>query len=171
MINKLIVSGIDDATRDYFLIANGITDRLSLVGEDCISDMEGALREGMNSKIICVDAISDTDSIKDILHIRPNTKPPTKEFVEEIISYFDSLIEETRPVHLLVHCYTGISRSTAAALVALYRMYGDEKKALIELLKVRPASYPNKLIIKYADEIMGSKLAELLVKERIWNVK
>lgn len=58
--------------------------------------------------------------------------------------------------HLLIHCHAGISRSTAtAAIFMAQRNPGREDEAFAALDLVRPRAWPNSLIIRYADEILG----------------
>jgi len=57
---------------------------------------------------------------------------------------------------LLVHCYTGISRSTAVALVALnLKTRGSELEVALALRAAAPHASPNRLIISLADRILG----------------
>lgn len=79
---------------------------------------------------------------------------PTVEHVKEIIEYGLSLPEDSS---LLVHCEAGVSRSTAASLVIMVAREGVEAiPSCIEVLKwIRPQSCPNRLIINYADQLLG----------------
>ena len=52
---------------------------------------------------------------------------------------------------ILVHCWAGKSRSTAAALVILYDKLRDYQKARETLLRIRPQAAPNRLICRLAD--------------------
>lgn len=56
---------------------------------------------------------------------------------------------------LLVHCYAGISRSTAAALIAHVIKKGDPESAAIALRKAAPHARPNTLMVALADDILG----------------
>ena len=56
---------------------------------------------------------------------------------------------------VLIHCWAGISRSTAAAyLLACLHMTADEAMELV--MTLRPSAMPNRLIIKFADRILGA---------------
>jgi predicted protein tyrosine phosphatase len=56
---------------------------------------------------------------------------------------------------LLTHCYAGVSRSTAAALIAATMKTGDAHWSAIRLRAAAPHAYPNRRIIALADDILG----------------
>jgi predicted protein tyrosine phosphatase len=57
---------------------------------------------------------------------------------------------------LLVHCYAGVSRSTAAALTALVaKAPGREMEAARALRAAAPHAQPNRRMIALADEFLG----------------
>ena len=61
------------------------------------------------------------------------------------------------PSPLLVHCFVGASRSTAAAYAILcqYHGAGEEENCMQELLRIRPYAAPNSLIVDIADEVLN----------------
>jgi predicted protein tyrosine phosphatase len=73
---------------------------------------------------------------------------PNQHTIEQIL-YFSSLLTEEDDI--LVHCWAGKSRSTAAALVILYDKLRDYRKARETLLRIRPQAAPNRLICRLAD--------------------
>jgi predicted protein tyrosine phosphatase len=57
---------------------------------------------------------------------------------------------------LLIHCVAGISRSTAAALIALaVHMPGHEREAALRLRQAAPHANPNGRLIVLADALLG----------------
>ena len=59
---------------------------------------------------------------------------------------------------ILIHCYAGVSRSTALAYAILIDQHGavgDEPAMLERLLALRPQACPNRLVVRYADELLG----------------
>jgi predicted protein tyrosine phosphatase len=57
---------------------------------------------------------------------------------------------------LLVHCFAGISRSTAAAYaIVCQRNPGREEQVARALRTAGPHAYPNRRIVALADEILG----------------
>ncbi len=59
-----------------------------------------------------------------------------------------------------IHCWQGISRSTAVALGILYSLYRDEERASDLLVATRRQAMPNKRLVQYFDRIFGSDLAD-----------
>lgn len=57
----------------------------------------------------------------------------------------------------LVHCYAGISRSTATALIASYVKTGDAERSALDLRAAAPHAAPNRLIIALADDLLGCR--------------
>jgi len=59
---------------------------------------------------------------------------------------------------LLVHCHAGMSRSPAIALAILLDWLGKgrEEEAVRELLKIERLCTPNWLVVKIADQLLGS---------------
>lgn len=58
---------------------------------------------------------------------------------------------------VVVHCWAGISRSTAAALIALCALNPDVPEQLIavQLREASPTACPNRLLIRLADAALG----------------
>jgi len=58
-----------------------------------------------------------------------------------------------------VHCWAGISRSTAAAYTALCAINPEASEALIatRLREASPTAYPNRLMIRLADAALGRR--------------
>lgn len=58
---------------------------------------------------------------------------------------------------MLIHCWAGISRSTAAAYTALclFRPQADEEELAFELRRASPSATPNRLIVSLTDNILG----------------
>ena len=83
---------------------------------------------------------------------------PSKQHVRQILRVGASCLEAsaTARVHLLVHCFAGISRSTAAAYVITAQAIGVEhaSEALAFVLRSRPEAYPNQLIVRHADRLL-----------------
>ena len=79
---------------------------------------------------------------------------PTRAHVEGLIAF----LEDNRDASLLVHCYAGVSRSTAAALIAMVLdSPGREREAARVLRAAAAYAQPNRLIIRHADDILGRK--------------
>ncbi len=87
---------------------------------------------------------SDTDDPSD-------PTAPTIDHIREINSWANDVPEDGR---IVIHCYMGISRSTAVALGLMSRHMAPEDAA-DRLLKIRPQAAPNRLIVAHWDEILG----------------
>lgn len=65
-------------------------------------------------------------------------------------------LASARVEHLLVHCHIGQSRSTAAAAILLAQHNpGREDEAFAQVAAVRPRAWPNGLMIRMADRMLG----------------
>jgi predicted protein tyrosine phosphatase len=58
---------------------------------------------------------------------------------------------------MVVHCYAGISRSTAAAFVAACALSPkrDEVEIAARLRAASPTAYPNRRLVALADDYLG----------------
>lgn len=81
---------------------------------------------------------------------------PKKEQVERLLEWTNKLPSDA---HLVIHCYAGVSRSTAAALAVKVQELGVDRvsEAINWLLEARPQACPNPVITKFADELLNAK--------------
>jgi len=79
---------------------------------------------------------------------------PRSEDAETLVSF---LKRWDRSDPLLIHCWAGISRSTAAAFTALCMLRPDmpEERIAKELRRASPSATPNRLIVSHVDRILG----------------
>jgi predicted protein tyrosine phosphatase len=97
---------------------------------------------------------------------------PTLEHVSAILQFGKTCqrASETRPVHLLVHCYAGACRSTAAAYALICQAAGpgSASEALAHVLHLRPQAFPNYLVVKHADQLLqrGGEMLQALAPLR-----
>jgi predicted protein tyrosine phosphatase len=95
-----------------------------------------------------------------VIHVDDITCPldgythPCEEHIGELISFVQSW---NRAAPLLVHCYAGISRSTAAAFTAACAIepQRDEVAIAQALRRASPTATPNALIVSLADQVLG----------------
>ena len=91
--------------------------------------------------------------VDDISMPMPGYVAPAHSHVEELVTFLDSW-DRSRPA--LIHCYAGVSRSTAAALVLMSLNNPGREHAAAQTLRDRaPHAQPNRRIIRIADQIMG----------------
>ena len=69
----------------------------------------------------------------------------------------DFLAGWDRKAPILIHCWAGISRSTASAFTALCmcRPSADETGLAVALRNASPSATPNRLLVSLADSILG----------------
>ena len=94
--------------------------------------------------------------INDIAEPRDELIVPGEAHVSQLISFIRNW-DQQRP--MLVHCWAGISRSTAAAYIALCTLnedYPEDDLALL-LRKQGAHAQPNRLMVRLADDALGRK--------------
>ena len=114
----------------------------------------------------------------DIIDPAEGKTMPTPEHVAEILGFGEELAasrDARQDGHLLVHCYMGVSRSTAAMLSLLAQVHPDESEARLfeRLREIRPQAWPNSIMVGYADEQLGrgGRLVEELKRHYGWQLK
>ena len=82
--------------------------------------------------------------------------PPGPEHVEQILAFGRAW---DRKAPLVVHCWAGVSRSTAAGYILSHALTpGSDPHDLARLLRARaPWATPNGRMIALADEVMGAR--------------
>ncbi len=84
------------------------------------------------------------------------TVPPGEEHVRRIIDFGADLAEPDAEGGLLVHCYAGISRSTASAYILLCRHNPGHEAEAARLLRAQAAhAVPNRRMVELADDLLG----------------
>ena len=79
---------------------------------------------------------------------------PEEEHVADLI---DFVHRWDRRAPLVVHCYAGISRSTASAFASVCALnpHRDEKSIALALRRASPTATPNVRIVSLADRLLG----------------
>ncbi len=92
--------------------------------------------------------------VHDIDMPRDGYVAPESEHVEQLIA-FAQRWDRARP--MVVHCWAGISRSTAAAFVSVCALdpRNDERIVALALRRASPTATPNQRIVSLADDILG----------------
>jgi predicted protein tyrosine phosphatase len=90
----------------------------------------------------------------DIVEPTPGMIPPNEEHVENLLAFVS---DWDRASPLLIHCFAGISRSTAAAYIsALALNPALDELSLANMLRERaPTATPNIRLIGIADTLLG----------------
>jgi predicted protein tyrosine phosphatase len=88
---------------------------------------------------------------------------PQYKDMERLIGFGKKILERGANKKLLIHCYAGVSRSTAAAIIILSLMTpSDPRSAVKRLLEIVPNAWPNIRMIRLGDELLkqGGHLTE-----------
>jgi predicted protein tyrosine phosphatase len=93
-------------------------------------------------------------AMNDICEPQPGLVLPCVNHVDDLIRF---ALEWDRQAPLLIHCWAGISRSTAAAYIALCALNreGTEQELAWALRRASPTAYPNRLLVALADETLA----------------
>lgn len=113
--------------------------------------------------LICEDVLND------FAH-----NAPTREQVDRLLKFGRNMSEDAVVV---VHCFAGVSRSTAAAAALMVQELKHQghpdpvSEALRRLVDQRPEACPNPVISKFADELLGFDGAFHEACEKVANAK
>ena len=134
---------------------SGVTHVLGLLGPES-AHPELGLSERNHLRLVFHDI---TDPMDGML-------PPMRAHVEKIVDFVENW---DRTGKLLIHCWAGISRSTASAFTAmcLINPWLDEHEIARELRTHSPVATPNRRIIGFADELLDRKGRMLAAVEAI----
>ena len=79
---------------------------------------------------------------------------PSEAHIEKVLNFFRGW---DRNAPMVVHCYAGISRSTASAFAAacLLNPHRDEIAIARQIRAASPIAQPNRLIVSLADKALG----------------
>lgn len=92
-------------------------------------------------------------SFHDIVELTPDLIAPDADVMRAVLDFGRGAVEDRA---LLIHCWAGISRSSAAAYaIACDRNPGYEAEIADELRRRSPYVTPNKLMVKLADDMLG----------------
>jgi predicted protein tyrosine phosphatase len=92
-------------------------------------------------------------SMNDICEPQPGLVLPCESHVADLVRFAR---DWDRQAPLLIHCWAGISRSTAAAFISLCALNpeGTERDLAWALRRASPTAYPNRLLVALADEVL-----------------
>lgn len=90
--------------------------------------------------------------------------------METILAYGRKLAGHPGEKHLLVHCHMGMSRSTASMATILAQAEPDTPSQAIfdRILAIRSRTWPNSLMVRMADELLGRKGTMIEATRRIY---
>jgi predicted protein tyrosine phosphatase len=90
----------------------------------------------------------------DVIEAPDGFVAPTASNVARVLGFVGSW---NRDAPMVIHCYAGISRSTASAFAAacLLNPHRDEMSIARQIRQASPTACPNRLIVTLADEALG----------------
>lgn len=93
-------------------------------------------------------------SMNDISEPREGLVVPSETHVAELIQF---VRDWDRQAPLLIHCWAGISRSTAGAFISLCALNPnvDERDVALALRDASPTAYPNRRLVALADNVLS----------------
>jgi predicted protein tyrosine phosphatase len=93
-------------------------------------------------------------SVNDVAEAWAAEMPPSPDHVEDLLAFGRGWRADAP---MLVHCWAGISRSTAAAYILLCDRLGPgtEEKIAGRLRAAAPHAFPNPLLVAHADKILA----------------
>lgn len=124
--------------------ARGCSHLVTLINSDTPVETPACIRPGNHLRL----------AMNDICEPQQGLVHPCQDHVVELI---DFALNRECEAPLLIHCWAGISRSTAAAFVTLCALNPDtEERAIARALRVAsPTAYPNRLIVRLGDTALG----------------
>lgn len=95
-------------------------------------------------------------AMNDITEVLPDMTPPGEEHVHALLGFARAW---DRGAPLLIHCFAGISRSTAAAYAVAAALAPERNEAELAatLRRLSPSATPNIRIVSIADRILGRR--------------
>jgi predicted protein tyrosine phosphatase len=90
----------------------------------------------------------------DIIEPMEGYVAPSDEHIEQVLAF---VRRWDRNAPLVIHCYAGVSRSTASAFVAACALnpHRDEAEIARKIRAASPIASPNRLIVSLADKALG----------------
>jgi predicted protein tyrosine phosphatase len=95
-------------------------------------------------------------AMSDIVEAQPGQVRPEMAHLDELLAFFDRW-DRREPV--LIHCFAGVSRSTASAYIGVCQLspHRDEHEIAQALRAASPTATPNLRFVALADERLGRK--------------
>lgn len=117
---------------------------VSLLGPGTPHHSFDGIEHGQHLRLNFHDIVQSTDGLT----------PPQAADAERLVGF---LRDWPRQRPMLIHCWAGISRSTAAAYIALclLRPHASEDDLAWGLRAASPSATPNRLIVSLTDRLLG----------------
>lgn len=122
----------------------GVSHVITLINGDMMVDTPAGIEPMRHLKLL----------MNDICDPRPGFVVPCEDHVRQLIRFAEDWDGQAP---LLIHCWAGISRSTAAAFIVLCALNPEtpEEHIASVLRSASPTAYPNRRLVTIADELLG----------------
>jgi predicted protein tyrosine phosphatase len=92
--------------------------------------------------------------VNDVVDVEAGDSPPDRKHIEQLLAFSRSWPAEDP---ILIHCWAGVSRSMAATYVILCDRLGRGSEIFAaKAIRARaPHAYPNALLVRHADDLLG----------------
>jgi predicted protein tyrosine phosphatase len=117
---------------------------VTLINDETVIDTPPTIGPGRHLRL----------AMNDICEPQPGLVLPCENHVSDLIKF---ALAWDRQAPLLIHCWAGISRSTAAAFITLCALNPEaaELQVARALRRASPTAYPNRLLVALADEALS----------------
>jgi len=117
---------------------------VTLINGDTLIDTPASIGRGRHLRL----------AMNDISEPRDGLVVPSEAHVAELIRF---ALNWDQKAPLLIHCWAGISRSTAAAFISLCALNpdADEHALARSLRRASPTAYPNRRLVALADNVLS----------------
>ena len=131
---------------DLMVRQSGISHLITLINDQAMIDTPPEIAAERHLRL----------AMNDIAEPQPGLVPPGENHVAELI---DFAIAWDRQAPMLIHCWAGISRSTAAAFITLCTLNPevDEHRIAGAIRDASPTATPNRRLVDLADGVLGRK--------------
>lgn len=141
-MSRIIVcplSKIDDVIQ-----AEQASHLLTLLGPDYMIEAHGAIAPTRHLRL----------KVNDIAEHLPGQIAPQRAHAEQVLAFADAW---DRASPMVIHCWAGISRSTAAMWMTMCKLNPDARELdILSAMRARaPHIAPNRLLVALADELLG----------------
>jgi predicted protein tyrosine phosphatase len=117
---------------------------VTLINGETLIDTPPTIGEGRHLRL----------AMNDISEPRDGLVVPCEDHVSDLIQF---ALNWDQKAPLLIHCWAGISRSTAAAFISLCAInpQADEHALARALRRASPTAYPNRRLVALADQVLS----------------
>lgn len=129
---------------DAVIHAEQASHLLTLLGPDYMIGPHGRIAAERHLRV----------TVNDIAEIIPGQIAPQRNHAERVLAFADGW---DRCAPMVIHCWAGISRSTAAMWMTLCKLNpdADELDILTAMRARAPHIAPNRLLVAHADALLG----------------